>query len=159
MKEKMLYIVTTVVFVVGLCILYYYYPRKVSFELAKEIEPFTGLSSPMNGFNYVKDENELFFWLIYCYDKPICKERGLMGYSLPFVKRLASELDFETYDYLITYKQKLQSLFYSSYLTRTKDGLYFDKLTPLIPEFYPEITDKVYIYRIKKNNKFRAPGP
>ncbi len=159
-KNKWRILILLAVFVsVGIYCLYYYYPRNVSFEFVKEIEPFEGLSSPMNGFDYVKDEDKLFFYLIYCYDKPICKERGLMGYNLPFVKRLASELDFETYDYLITYKQKLQSLFYSPYLTKTEDGLYFDKRTPLIPTWDSAQTDKVYIYRIKKNNKFRAPCP
>jgi hypothetical protein len=48
---------------------------------------------------------------------------------------------------------------HSPYLTKTADGLYFDKRTPLIPSWDSVITDKVYIYRIKKNNKFRAPGP
>ena len=38
MKKTLLYIVLTVVFIVGLCIWYYYYPRKVSFELTEEIK-------------------------------------------------------------------------------------------------------------------------
>ena len=40
------------------------------------------------------------------------------------------------------------------------DILYdYDKKTPLIPTWDKEVTDSLYVYRIKKNNRFRAPGP
>jgi hypothetical protein len=158
MKKKMLYIVTTVVFVVGLCILYYYYPRKVSFELAKEIlKPHKEFdNSQFIGFEYADSKDELIYWLVEHY-KPFYSQE--QRYDSIFVENLANKFDFTRYDYLITYQKKLKDLQHSPYLTKTADGLYFDKRTPLIPTWDSVQTDKVYIYRIKKNNKFRAPGP
>ena len=59
----------------------------------------------------------------------------------------------------MVYQRQLKELRHSPYFTKTIDGLYFDKRTPLIPTWDSVITDKVYIYRIKKSNKYRAPGP
>ena len=161
MKKKFLYFATTAVFVVGLCFLYYYYPRKVSFELAKEIEkPYPEFDrTSYVGFDYVEDEERFKFFMVYFYNKASCVEAELKGYSLFFVETLANKFDFTEYDYLITYQKRLQYLQHSPYLTKTADGLSFDKRTPLIPSWDSVQTDKVYIYRIKKNNRFRAPGP
>jgi hypothetical protein len=157
----MLYIVTTVVFIVGLCILYYYYPRKVAFELTKEInKPYLDFDrSYYIGFDYVKDKERLIFYMINYYKKSSCVKAGLKGYDSIFVENLGKELDFKRYDYIITYQKQLKELRHSPYLTKTEDGLYHDKRTPLIPTWDSVITDNVYIYRIKKNNKYRAPGP
>jgi len=64
MKKKVLcIIVATVVFVVGLYILYYYYPRKVSFELAKEIlKPHKEFdNSQFIGFEYADSKYRLIY--------------------------------------------------------------------------------------------------
>jgi hypothetical protein len=154
----MLYCVITVVFIVGLCILYCYYPRTISFELVKKIDKFENCY-PRNGFNYVSNQGDIMYWLVTFYQKDICVERGLKGYDSIFVDNLGKELDFEKYDYIITYQKQLKALRHSPYLTKTEDDLYFDKQTPLIPTWESEITDKVYIYQIKKNNRYRAFGP
>ena len=159
MKKKVLSIlVATVVFVVGLYILYYYYPRKVSFELAKEIlKPHKEFdNSQFIGFEYADSKYRLIYWLVKHYEPFYPKEQR---YDSLFVENLAKELDFDRYDYIITYQKQLKELRYSPYLTKTEDGLYHDKRTPLIPTWDSVQTDKVYIYRIKKNNKFRAFGP
>lgn len=147
MKKKMLYIVTTAVFVVGLCILYYYYPRKVSFELAKEIEkPYSEFNRiDYVGFDYIEDAERFKFFMVYYYNKASCIKAELKGYSLIFVENLSKELNFDRYDYIITYQKKLKELRHSPYLTKTEDGLYHVKRTPLIPTWDSVQTDKVYI--------------
>jgi hypothetical protein len=158
--RKMLYCVTTVVFIVGLCVLYYYYPRSISFELTKEIdEPNLDFDiSYWLSYDYVPNEERLMFWMVKKYQYPYSRADE-QGYDSIFVQNLSKELDFKKYDYIITYQKQLKELRHSPYLTKTEDGLYFDKKTPLIPTFDTEITDKVYIYQIKKNNKYRALGP
>ena len=159
MKKKKLYAVTTLLFVAGLCFLYYFYPRNVHFELAKEIEkPNPEFDySYCKGFEYVANKESLFSCMVYCYEEP--QFRDMKGYDTVFVKTLSKDLDFDRYDYIIAYQKKLKKLRHSPYLTKTEDGLYHETKTPLIPTWDSRITDKLYIYRIKKNNKFREPGP
>ena len=159
----MLYCIAIVVFILGLYYLYslyYYYPRKVSFELTKEInkpnEDFD--NSQWLSFNYIESKEKLIFWMVEKFQYPYSWYNE-KGYDSIFVENLGKELDFKKYDYIITYQKRLKELRHSPYLTKTEDGLYFDKQTPLIPTFDTEITDKVYIYQIKKNNKYRALGP
>jgi hypothetical protein len=164
MKSKMLIILISVLLVsIGLYCVYYYVPRVVSFEFVKEIpKPYQEFdNSQFIGFDYVKNEERLMFWLFEKYKdewKPYGQAQ-MQGYDSSFVENLSEELNFDKYDYLITYHKKLNKLTYSPYLTKTKDDLYFDKKTPLIPTFDSVITDKLYIYQIKKNTKYRAPGP
>ena len=159
MKKKKLYAVTTLLFVVGSCFVYYFYPRSVHFELAKEIEkPNPEFDrSYFVGFEYIENKESLFFYMVYRYEEP--PFRDMKGYDTVFVKTLSKDLDFDRYDYIIAYQKKLKKLRYSPYLTKTEDDLYFEERTPLIPIWDSVRTDKVYIYRIKKNNKFRSYGP
>ncbi len=158
MKKKLLYVVTTLMFVVGFCVLYYYCPRTVSFELAKEIpKPHDEFdNSHFMGFEYADSKDRLLYWLVEHYEPfyPLGYR-----YDSTFVENLAKTLDFEKYDYIITYQKELKSLSYSPYLTKSKDGLYYDKRTPLVPIFDTIMTDKVYIYQIIKNKRFRVYGP
>lgn len=160
MCKKILYILTTVITLFAIAGVYYNYPRKVPFELVKEIDkPAPEFErSYYGGFNYVNSTELLKYWMVDYYRKPSCISAGLNGYSKEYVEELAGELDFTKYDYLITYQKELKALRHSPYLTNN-DTAYFDKRTVLIPTWDEEITDKVYIYRIKKNKRFRAPGP
>ena len=157
----MLYCIATIVFIIGLCILYYYYPRNVSFEFTIEIQkPNKEFDkSQFIGFDYADSKDRLMFWLVDYYKKESCIKNGLVGYDSIFVQNLAKEFDFKKHDYIITYQKQLKALRHSPHLTKTEDGLYFDKKTPLIPTFDTALTDKVYIYQIKKNNKYRSFGP
>ena len=152
------YCVAMVALIVGLCILFYYYPRHVSFELAKEIlKPSKEFdNSQFIGFEYVDSKDRLVYWLVEHY-KHFYPDGQL--YDSNFVDNLGNELDFRKFDYIITYQKQLKELRHSPYLTKAKDDLYFDKKTPLIPTWDSVITNKVYLYRIKKNNKYRSPGP
>ena len=158
MKRYIKYSVTVVALIVGLGVLYYYYPRNVSFELAKEIlKPHKEFdNSQFIGFEYVDCKDRLVYWLVEHY-KLFYSEEQL--YDSAFAENLSKELDFKRFDYIITYQKQLLALKHSPYLTKTEDGLYFDKKTPLIPTWDSVITDKIYLYRIKKNNKYRSFGP
>ena len=152
------YCVAMVTLIVGLCILFYYYPRHVSFELAKEIlKPNKEFdNSQFIGFEYVVSKDRLVYWLVE-HPKQFYPEGQV--YDSNFVDNLGNGLDFQKFDYIITYQKQLKELRHSPYLTKAKDDLYFDKKTPLIPTWDSVITNKVYLYRIKKNNKYRSPGP
>lgn len=140
---------------------YYFYPRTVSFEFVEEIPLPTDAFDRREyiGFDYVESVDRLYFYLVEFYERIPNDDPKLTGYDRDFVRQLSEGFDFEKYDYLITYQKTLNKLQYSPYLTKEKDDIYFDKRTPLIPTWNKRGTDKVYVYRIKKNDHFRAPGP
>ncbi|WP_411915695.1 hypothetical protein [Porphyromonas miyakawae] len=140
---------------------YYFYPRTVSFEFVEEIPLPTDAFDRREyiGFDYVESVDRLYFYLVEFYERIPNDDPKLKGYDRDFVRQLSEGFDFEKYDYLITYQKTLNKLQYSPYLTKEKDDIYFDKRTPLIPTWNKRGTDKVYVYRIKKNDHFRAPGP
>ncbi len=72
-----------------------------------------------------------------------------------------SSFDFEKYDYLLFKGKKLKELSYSPWLTHTEDNIcrHEDKRTPLISTLEDASMDTLYIYKIDKTDKFRAPGP
>jgi hypothetical protein len=145
----------------GFLALYYYYPRKVSFELAKEINKPTDDfdNSQFMGYHYVKDADELVYLWVDFYGYLSSWQKEKKGYDAIFVNNLVKKLDFENYDYLITYQKQLKGLRHSPYLTYREDGLKYEKKIPLIPIWESESTNKIYLYRIKSNNKYRSPGP
>ena len=147
----------------GITIILFFFPRKVSFELIKQIEkPCIEFDYSYYGWlNYVDEKERLFFYLYEYYNLPkYSYNMNGLGYDSLYVENLSKDLDFMNSDYLITYQRKLIKLHYSPYLTISKDGLYdYDKKTPLIPTWDKEVTDSLYVYRLKKNNRFRAPGP
>ncbi|MDX9799105.1 MAG: hypothetical protein RBT05_09645 [Bacteroidales bacterium] len=160
-KKSRILIILAVFISVGIYCLYYYYPRRIDFEFVKEIEKPNKEydNSQFIGFDYIKDADRLMFFMVDYYKKASCIRDSLGGYDSLFVQNLSNELNFDKYDYIITYHKQLKELRHSPYLTKKRDGLYFEKQIPLIPNFDTLITDKLYIYRIKKNNKYRAPGP
>lgn len=168
MKNKTItitfFFIVTCVMIITICLacnFWYYHPRIVEYELTTEIsKPSPNFDrSHEVGFDYIHNEERLMFFMVKYYEKLSCIRTNLTGYDSLYALKISKQLNYEKYDYLIVYQKELQSLRFSLYLTKTKDDLYFDKRTPLIPTFDTLITDKVYIYQIKKNNKFRAPGP
>lgn len=156
--RKIIKIVLSSILIVIFYVLWYYYPRTVSFEFVTEIQkPYKKFDrSYFKGFHYVNSKDRLIFWLV----KNIkAYNPQKQGYDSITVEKLAENLDFQRYDYMIGYQKQLKKLRHSPHLTRTEDGLYFDKRTPLIPTWDSIITNKVYIYRIKKNKNYRSPGP
>lgn len=161
MKKIALLLIGIIILTFGGYCVYYFYPRKVSFELTKEISKPNDFFdySQFLGFNYIRDEKLLMYWLVDFYKKTSCIRDSLFGYDTLFVQNLSKELDFDKYDYLITYHKKLNKLTYSPYLAKKEDFCGYLKEKPLIPTLDTVITDKVYIYRIKKTDKFRSPCP
>jgi len=138
----------------------YYYPRMISFELFKEIpkptEDFD--NSYWITYDYIRNEDCLMYCFVNYY-KTLPSNMQKEGYDYVFTKKLSKILDYEQYDYIVSYQKQLMSLTYSPYLAKKKDFMEYLKEKPLIPTFDSVITDKVYIYRIEKNKKYRAPGP
>ncbi|NLL28192.1 MAG: hypothetical protein GX259_05290 [Bacteroidales bacterium] len=157
-KKRILLIIGIIVALIGFYCFYYYYPRKVSFELVKEIDkPSKELdNSQWFSYHYIENEENLIYFLTDYYKQRYPPQQG---YDSAIAHNIGKTLDYEHYDYIMVYQRQLKELRHSPYFTKTIDGLYFDKRTPLIPTWDSVITDKVYIYRIKKSNKYRAPGP
>lgn len=159
MKKLIVYCFATVILLLGAGTLYCFVPRRVHFQLIKEIEkPCDGFdNTQFVGFHYVESSERLFYWMVEYLSSRSRPE--FQGYDSLYVNNLSRELDFVQYDYIIAYQKKLKSLSYSPYLTRKIDGIYFDKKTPLIPTWDSQVTDMIYIYQIKKNNRLRSFGP
>ena len=164
MRKKVMLLIVGIIIVlifVGLYCFHYYYPQKVSFELFREIPKPTESfdNSYWLTYSYIQNEEELMFSLVNYY-KILPSEIKKEGYDSIFVKKLSEMLDYKHYDYIISYQKQLKALTYSPYLAKKKDKLGdCEEKKPLIPTFDTVITDKVYIYRIEKNNEYRPPGP
>jgi len=160
MKTKMILLIIGIIILIFIWFycFYYYYPRKVSFELYTEIPKPTEYfdNSQWLTYDYVQNEERLVYHLIDYY-KQRCPPQ--QGYDSIFAHNLSKTFDYENYDYIITYQKRLKALIYSPYLAKKEDLLKELKKKPLIPTFDTVITDKVYIYRIEKNNEYRPPGP
>ena len=138
---------------------YYYIERTVSFEYVMRIPAFKNCY-PREGVGYVQSKKRMYYFLVDFYKGfPECQKDEIYGYDSTYVAPFVEGLDYEKYDYVISYMRKVSKLKHSPYLTDTEDGLYFDNRIPLIPEFEKGIYDFVYIYRVKKDYRFRAPGP
>jgi hypothetical protein len=109
-------------------------------------------------FDYVENKKRLMFYMVDYYKEEPYLKSEYSGYDSIFVENISKELNFDKYNYIITYQKQLKALTYSPYLAKKEDFLSLPE-KPLIPTFDTIITDKVYIYRIRKNNKYRAPGP
>ena len=131
-------------------------PRRVPFMLIVEFNKPTVQfdASSFIGFEVVDNEDRLFYWLT----KRLPEEYAV-GYDSLFVSRISKELEYDEYEYIITYQKRLTKLRHSPLFTLLKDDLYYDKRTPLIPIWDNKPTDSIYIYQIVKNRKFRSPGP
>lgn len=156
--QKYIIGIALVALVVTVYLCYYYIERTVSFEYVMRIPAFKNCY-PREGVEYVQSKKRMYFFLVDFYKKPSCQKDEIFGYDSTYVSPLIEDLDYEKYDYVISYMMKVSKLKYSPYLTDTEDGLYFDNRIPLIPEFEKGIYDFVYIYRVKKDYRFRAMGP
>lgn len=158
MKRHLLY-AATFVLLLGLFAFYFFYPRTVPFILAKEIPKPSDTfdNSQFIGFNYVDNSEGLYYWMVSYLSSR--NRPDLQGYDSSYIFNISKELDFNKYDYIIAYQKRIKKLRYSPFLTKTKDDLYYDKKIPLIPTWNKDVTDSVYIYRIEKSKRFRAPGP
>lgn len=142
--------------------IYFFAPRHVNFEFVQAFDQPIKYFDRTNEkrFDYVYDQNYLWWWLKDWYlTKDFFIKKCIVGYDSTYIESIARNLDFDKYDYIITYQRELTELKCSPYLSHKDAASYFDKRTPLIPVFKETRTTKVYIYKIKKNGAFRSPGP
>ena len=161
MKKSLLIIISvvTVLSIPPLFRLYYYRPRNVDFELDRIIPipwPEYDLNIECIGFNYIRNAENLHHWLS---EFPAGHGAAQWSFDSLAVESISKELDYEQYDYLMTYCRKMEKLQHSPYLRKTRDGIYFDKRIPLIPTWADQKTHDFYFYRIKKSKRFRNFGP
>lgn len=170
MKIKtIILIIIGFILVISGSVIYYYMPRIVSFKMVMKIQKpnKTFNRKYFVGFDYINNEELLYYKLVDFYKKNSCIKSNLIGYDSLFVSSIVDSFDFEKYDYIITYQKKLIDLKYSPHLTRTEDGMYYcNKSIPLIPSWDSisiGVTDSIFIYKIKKPCKicreYRSPGP
>lgn len=154
MKKILLYTGIIIVIIGGcLSVLYYiFHARKVKFEFVCTMPMKGNTHSPLT-FYYASSEERFRFWMcdsrIHDGLPPLIEEPDLRAFQ------------FEIYDYLLLKGKKLKGLSHSPWLTHTEDLIcsYEDPRTPLIPKLEDASIDTLYIYKIAKTNKFRAPGP
>lgn len=139
--KKIIYLIL-LIGIIG-SVLYYFYPRNVAFSLYREFD----ITNKEEFFPYHYVDNEDIFCVL------LIKENG---YDSVFVTDIAKKIDFINYNYIITFNKNLLKLSYSPYYTDFEDGCPSVKLTPLIPKYSQNKTNKMYIYKIKKNSKFRG---
>lgn len=160
--KKALITCSLAILAIAASLVYYYYPRKVKFELVctlnkPGIEPCPDFDLySYKGFNKAENHDQLKYWLL---EYPIIHKHPEWSLDSLCVERITDELDFVKYDYLITYQKELLELYHSPHLRKTKDGLYFDKRIPLICKWDTTHTESVYIYRMRSNKHYRTIGP
>ena len=159
MNKKIIFIVFIIVFTIVSIALYIFYPRNVKFIYILEFDAHEYLK-PSDRIDYCFNYRSMILALQYRINDPNNKGKKIMGYSDSFLEEIANQLDFDNFDYIISTMRPLNKLLYSPYLTVANDTVYhIDSRYPLIPKFDQKVTNKVYFYAIKKNNKFRNLGP
>ena len=157
-KKKVISFLSLISLLISTSLIYYYYPRSIDYEMVRSIQkPYEDFDmSYFKGFNYVNDQERLKYWLNDFFNK---SSSFYHGYNPIVIDCLSKELDFYKFDYIITWHREIEKLQYSPHLSKTKDDIPHDRRIPLIPTFKDTTTDSIYIYKIRKNNKFRAFGP
>lgn len=152
-KRKMfiviMFLILTCVF--GGLIYRYYHCSYVPFEFHTTIAIVGNTSSP-SGFVYADNTERLMFWL---------NDYREWSNLQPAIEDIdLSSYDFQKYDYLLFSGYKLESLYYSPWLTHKNDECYnYDRRIPLMSTLVSGSIDTMYIYRIRKTDRFRAPCP
>ena len=136
------------------CYFYYYSHRYVEFEKVAELYDMEFRWRSSYRAEYVCDKDELMYILVENrerYYKPDASTNDV-PYDTDMVLSLAQSMDFEKYDYIITYNRELEKLVYAPYLSDCMEDLMWQEKISLIP-LYQGVTDYVYIYRIKKMDR------
>lgn len=114
MKKKLLYYIIVALFSIFgtyfLYQLYYYHSRNVVFDLVLDIQkPYESFDySFYKGCDYIASDRELMHRLVYWLG-----ENKFQNYDSVYVEQLNKKLDFEKYDYVITYHKELLELNHS----------------------------------------------
>lgn len=144
-RRNSIIIISVFLFIITLFVGYYFYPRKVKFELVQKIQ-----IKQRDHSLIILREKDVFER----FTKENLNSRELNEDLTNFLK-----LDFVKNDYLLTFNKELKSLKHSPYLSRKYDLCSYLDAKPVIP-CYGDTTDKcLYIYKIKVKNKYRSICP
>lgn len=146
MRKRQYMTIIIVFLLIGVLIFgYYYYPRKVNFELVNQVK-VAQVDHPI----IVVSERKILDKFL----KEIFETEQISDITIDY-----SLLDFNKNDYVISFNKKLLSLKHSPYLSKKYDLCPYLKEKPVIPEFTNDIDESIYIYKIDKKGKYRAICP
>ncbi|MBQ3730437.1 MAG: hypothetical protein IJK93_03405 [Muribaculaceae bacterium] len=163
-KKSFIIILVLAVAILGIggYLIDYYRVRNVDFQFVKTFQVPNNEydETSFTSYYYIDDDESLDYFLGknlsdyfgYCYD------------SL-FIDKMKGELNFKDYDYLLSPQKKIVNLSYSpSHNKNYYDGCghqlhALGDRDVLEPVFEDGSIDSMYLYRIKKTNKFIQPGP
>ena len=136
---------------------WYFYPRKIVPKFVYSLHIPNESYNLYNclSFEIIKDRKSLFLYML----DSVSFSLPPTGFNINEILTLDSILNYDDYLYVIIWNKELIELHYSPFLTNHRDGLYYNKKTPLFPITSIEMTDSVYIYSIPKTNQFRTAGP
>ena len=160
MKKKSLLIILILAFAIlgiGGYLINYHTERTVEFQPVKVFQaPNKDYDmTEMSSYYFITSEELLNHYL----GKYLSDHFGYCYDSL-FIDRMKGELNFKEYDYLLSPQKKIIKLYYSSSNTeRYSDGWPVGNKDVLEPVFDKGSIDSMYLYRIKKTDKFIQPGP
>jgi hypothetical protein len=140
-KKQYMLIVAGILLISVLIFGYYFYPRKVEFKLVEKIN----LAKADHPLIIVSERKVLDKFLI-----EIFGTEALTDYS---------SLDFNKFDYMVSFNRKILNLRYSPYLSKKNDLCPYLKEKPVIPEYSNDIDDSIYIYVINRKNRYRGICP
>lgn len=130
---------------------YYFYHRNIKFEEVNRLYDIEFRLRMFQSPTFISTPNKLFEVLIdwrdkaYGYDSTV-----VVPYNSELVESLADSMDFDKYDYIISYNRELGEIIYAPYLSDCIYDLIGGEKTFLIPLFKGNVTDFIYIYRIRK---------
>ncbi len=144
-KKQYILIIIGLLFLSLLIISCYFYPRNVKFKYVVEI----AVGKVDHPLIIVSEKKAMEKFLI-----EIFGEEATKNISIDY-----SSLDFDKNDYMVSFNRKVLSLKYSPYLSKQNDLCPYLKEKPVIPEYSSKEDESIYVYEIKRKNRYRGVCP
>ena len=148
-KHVLAIMVTGILIAVAAYYCNYYWERSEPFEFVCGIPGGEGCHP--QGIDYVRDKEQMLHFLTEEGERGVDQSASILKY--------VDTLNYERYDYILSYMRKIESLNYSPYLSDLHDCAPSLPQTPIVPTYYGQQYDSIYIYRVQANDKFRHPAP
>ena len=148
-KHVLAIMVTGILIAVAAYYCNYYWERSEPFEFVCGIPGGEGCRP--QGIDYVRDQEQMLHFLTEEGERGVDESASILKY--------VDTLNYERYDYILSYMRKIESLNYSPYLSDLHDCAPSLPQTPIVPTYYGQQYDSIYIYRVQANDKFRHPAP
>lgn len=127
----------------------YYWERSIPFDYVTGVPLVEGYYP--HGDRLVQTKEEMY--------EVFCSDEITAHYDSAFLSQYIEAIDYEKYDYIISYMGRITAMSYSPYLSDTEDGMPSVPKIPIISRYKKQKVDSLYIYRIQTSDKFRVPGP